>query len=283
MQNIAGAIIVLLFLGTILFILISSRTVQQHDVWENGIHTDGIITGFTFGNGMQGTLDIDYRLQGIDRKGKISDAYFADYQKNQPLKIIIDTKSNRIDWASTLRFWYLDIVAIGIIGGVLFIFLTHFLSASQLINQKAWGFLLMSIGVGIGSFMFYQNKSIRAFLAASEVVTSTISEIATDTCTRRSGDDDISYTCYRPTYAYSFGQATYTKISEETFEEPLSIGQLQKLYVWLENPRVAKKISKTSQIGYLLGILFFGFIFSYGAWLFLSFSERGNIWGEEDE
>lgn len=277
MQNIAGAIIVLLFLGTILYMLISSRTVQQYDVWKKGIHTDGIITSFTFGDGMKGTLDVDYRLQGIDHQGKISDAYFADYQKDQPLKIIIDTKNNRIEWASALRFWYFDIVVIGILGGVLFIFLTHFLSASQLIDQKAWGFLLMSIGIGIGAFMFYQNKSIRAFLAASEVVTSTISEVATEICTTKSRNKDVKYTCYRPTYTYSFGLATYTKTSEETFEEPLSIGQLQELSIWLEDPSVAKKISKTPQIVYLLGILFFGFLFSYGAWLFLSFTERFNI------
>ena len=101
----------------------------------------------------------------------------------------------------------------------------------------------------------------------------TVSKVDRETCTRKTDDDEVQYTCYRPTYTYGFGRGSYTKLAESTVNEPPSIGEVQKLHVWQENPAIAKKISKAPQVAYNIGMLIFGLLFVTGAWLLISIGQ----------
>lgn len=271
MENQGGSILGLLILGAFLFLFFKFHTVPQYRIWKKGIHTDGIITGFDFSNNMQGKLRVDYRLQGQDLAGKIDNAFFADYQEGESIAIIINPTNQKIDWAAPIRFWFIDIAVLGALGGTLLLTCVHLLPNYQLFSSQAWGILLMSIGIIFVTILFLNGRSVRAYQQVSEPVTARVSDVATETCTRKSGDDEVTYTCYRPTYTYGYGRVSYTKLAESTFEEQPTIGQLQELYVWQENHTVAKKINKISHVAHNVGVLFLGLLFVWGAWLFVSF------------
>lgn len=259
-------------------IVYHAHTKDHIVLWQNATQAEGVMKSFTFSEGMQGTIEINYQLQGLDLVGEL-DGYYIDYTFNKNVDILIDTNDyQNINWAAPLRFWLIEWIVFGFWGGIVLSVSAYYLPLLKPFQKQFAGITFCAVA---GFFMFFMqqyDKSFQTYVDNAEPVLAVVTSVNTEICQKKNNNKTTSYTCYRPTYRYGYGRQSYTVTSERTLKEEPYTGSTKELWIWKEDRQVAKDLkSRLPTWAYYLFMTFLGFFFVMGIRLFLGFGKGPTI------